>query len=192
MLFKRRHKRKFWLRLRHSVNPPGGMRRSLTYNAYRLARLQGGAYNIAAGVACGFSISFTPFLGFHLLGGWLLCLLTRGNAIAMVVGSVIGNPWTFPFIWIFIYYLGLFVLGQEAHEPSVALTMENLRNAPEVIFWPMTVGGVLTAIVAWPIAFFPSYKLVSAYKERRRKKIEAGKKRFRECLAQKFKKENAL
>ena len=45
------------------------------------------------------AISFTPFIGLHLIGGLLLSFVVRGNYIACAVGTLIGNPATFFFIW---------------------------------------------------------------------------------------------
>ena len=36
---------------------------------------------------------------FHILLAMLLALLIRGNLIASGIGTVVGNPWTFPLIW---------------------------------------------------------------------------------------------
>ena len=51
-------------------------------------------------------VSFSPFIGFHFLLAILFAYLLRGNLIAALIGTFVGNPFTFPFIWIFIYKVG--------------------------------------------------------------------------------------
>jgi len=56
--------------------------------------------SVAIGLAWGVAVSFTPLLGFHLIICYLGTISMRGNLIAATVGSVIGNPWTFPFFFL--------------------------------------------------------------------------------------------
>jgi hypothetical protein len=65
-------------------------------------------------VACGAAISFTPFVGLHVVLGALLALIVRGNLLAVVAGTLVGNPWTFPFIWVASYEVGQYLLGGHA------------------------------------------------------------------------------
>ena len=37
--------------------------------------------------------------------------VVRGNYLAAAIGTAVGNPWTFPFIWAGTYRLGSFMLG---------------------------------------------------------------------------------
>ncbi len=177
-IFKRRKKKVFAQKMREVFHPPLGYRRAFWYWLHRLGRLNASPRSIAAGTACGASISFTPFIGFHLIGGWLMCLISGGNPLAMVIGSVIGNPWTFPLIWIGIYKLGVFLLGIDmTAEGAVAhLTLDALKHSPGHIFWPMTVGGVLIALLVWPITFYLVRPVVKRYQEKRQRRIANGKK----------------
>ena len=58
---------------------------------------------VAIGLAWGMAVSFTPLLGLHLIICYLGTIIMRGNLIAATVGSVVGNPWTFP-IFFYVYY----------------------------------------------------------------------------------------
>ena len=46
----------------------------------------------------------------------LLSFLVRGNYLAAVVGTLVGNPWTFPLIWLASYQLGHLLLGSAPSE----------------------------------------------------------------------------
>ena len=170
-MFQRRHPLPVLNRARELVWPRRGWRRTTLYIAHRLGRLPGTPYRIAAGFACGAAISFTPFMGFHFVGAAVLSLLVRGNVVASAIGTAIGNPWTFPFIWIWIYNLGRWLLG-ESGESALPddLSMHYIFENFSSVFWPMTIGGLPTTLVAWFAFFWPVYLAVSEYQRRRRKR----------------------
>ncbi len=175
----RRHPLSIYRRVREFVWPSGGWRRASLYVAHRVRRLPGTPYRIAAGFACGAAISFTPFIGFHFVGAALLATLLRGSLLASAIGTVVGNPWTFPFIWAWIYGLGQWLLGGEVvSELPAALSLTYIFERPLDVLWPMTVGGVPTAIVAWFAVFWPVRGAVAEYQHARRLLVRR-KKRLR-------------
>jgi hypothetical protein len=164
MVLGRRKRKSQWQRLRDAVWPRSGVRRGAKYIAYRVVRLPGTAYSIAAGVAAGAAVSFTPFLGFHFILGGLLALVTGGNVLASVIGTAVGNPWSFPFIWSLIYTIGRWLLGMgEGEGVSAALTMSDIFRQPMDVLYPMTVGAIPAAITAWIVFFIPVYAGVRRY-----------------------------
>ena len=171
-MFKRRRPLPPIRRLWELVWPRGGWWRMVLYVVHRLGRLPGTPYRVAAGFACGAAVSFTPFMGFHFIGAALLALLIRGNVLASAIGTAIGNPWTFPFIWIWTYKLGHWLLGDSANYPlPEELSMHYIFDNFASVFWPMTLGGLPTAIVAWIGFFWPAYALVLQYQRRRRRRL---------------------
>ncbi|HSR72602.1 MAG TPA: DUF2062 domain-containing protein [Kiloniellales bacterium] len=178
-MFRRREPLPIHRRFYGLLWPRRGWRRATRYVAHRVGRIPGTPYRIAAGFACGAAISFTPFLGFHFLGAALLALLLRGNLLASAAGTVIGNPWTFPFIWVWTYGLGHWILGGEVvplspEQFSFTFIFDHFWN----VFWPMTVGGIPTGVVAWFAFFWPIRALVAEYQHARRFRIRgyAGKR----------------
>lgn len=149
--------------------PSAGWRRAATYLAHRVRRLPETPYRIAAGFACGAAISFTPFIGLHFVGAALLAVLLRANVVASAIGTVVGNPWTFPFIWAWIYSLGRWLTGEEIASdlPSV-LSLNYIFNRPLDVFLPMTIGGLLTAVVVWFAFFWPIHGAVVEYQRARK------------------------
>ena len=111
-MFKRREKLSWKKRLSGYLWPQGGWKRYGRFILLKLHRLGGTPRSIAAGFACGAAISFTPFVGFHMILAAATAFLLRGNIIASAVGTVVGNPWTFPFIWISVLYTGRLMLGE--------------------------------------------------------------------------------
>lgn len=135
--------------------------------------------SIAAGLACGVAISFTPFIGFHFLLAALLSWIIGGNLLASAIGTAAGNPWTFPFIWAWIYTAGHWILGTGGAEEGIAhLTLHYISHHVWDIFLPMLVGGVPTAIIVWFLTYYPVRRMIHAYHERRRNQRLAGRKRM--------------
>ena len=65
----------------------------------KLTSIKGTPEAIAKGFATGVAMSFTPFVGFHLLLCIFISKITKQNSIAGALGTIAGNPWTFPIIW---------------------------------------------------------------------------------------------
>ena len=133
-MFRRRFPLPFHHRLRDFLWPRAGFRRSVRYIAHRLGRIPGSPYSIACGFAVGAAISFTPLIGFHVLLSALVAWIMRANYLAMLIGTLVGNPWTFPLIWHWIYRNGIWMLGepQRAHPDAGVMR----------VLWDFVVGGV--------------------------------------------------
>jgi hypothetical protein len=171
-MFRRRHPIPLWRRLRGWLWPHIGWRRLGIYLVKRVTRLPGTPHSIAAGFACGTAISFTPFLGLHTLLSVLLSSLLRGNYLAAVAGTLVGNPWTFPVIWVMTYQLGHFLLGSAPseipplEEPELTSRWSELRG----LIWPMTVGGLPLGALAGLLVYFPAARMIAVYQEARRRR----------------------
>jgi uncharacterized protein (DUF2062 family) len=171
-MFKRRAQRSYLDRVRDFIWPQSGWRRALAYISHRVKRLPGTPQCIAAGVACGVAASFTPLIGLHFILAALLAWLTGGSIIASAIGTVAGNPWTFPFIWIGIYRLGSFILGWDVSEAlPEGLTLTYIFDNPAAVLVPMIVGAVPAALVAWTVAYWPVLRIVTKYQELRRHRM---------------------
>lgn len=181
-MFQSRQKSGFLEKVSAFFWPKSGWRRSTKYVAHRVARLPGTPYSIAAGFASGAAISFTPFVGGHFIGGAIWALLVRGNVLASAIGTAVGNPWTFPFIWIFIYRLGLWMGAGDGTvdenldfidffaklvDATAKLDFNFVLETAWPVFWPMLLGSIPTAIATWFIFFFPVRYFVHKYHMRR-------------------------
>ena len=68
-MFKRRKQMSRVDRVRSVVWPDRGFGRLISYLIQRVKRMPGSTLSIAVGAAWGISVSFTPFIGLHLLVG---------------------------------------------------------------------------------------------------------------------------
>jgi uncharacterized protein (DUF2062 family) len=182
MLFRRGNPLPWHRRFLGLVWPSAGFRRTARYAAHRLARLPGTPHRVAAGFASGAAISFTPLVGFHVLGGALTALLLRGNLLASAIGTAVGNPWTFPFIWAWTYAFGRWILGHTRGRETLpeGLSITHIFDNFWDVFLPMLVGGVPTAVLVWFLVYFPTRRLVAGYQAARRRRLEKrGRRRLR-------------
>lgn len=185
-MFKRREKPKLHHRARDFLWPRLGWKRSTEYIFHRIGRLPGTAHTIAAGFACGAAISFTPFVGLHFILGALCAWTMRANLMASIIGTAVGNPWTFPFIWTLIYNLGMWMgaggngpAASEQDFPTIFASCMDalLRFDPVYLFetawpvlWPMFVGGIPAFVIVW-FGFYLSLRpLVDKYQSNRRQR----------------------
>ncbi|HYM30156.1 MAG TPA: DUF2062 domain-containing protein [Candidatus Cybelea sp.] len=167
-MFRRRKPRGWRQRLREAIWPKAGWRRTARYYGHRLLRLNDTPYSIAAGLANGVAISFTPFLGFHVILACLLSWAVRGNILAAVLGTSFANPWTLPLISLWTYRLGRLIYAIEGERPLPAeFTLDFLRRHFWDIFAPMAVGGMLSASVVWLGVFFVARGAIHGRRQRR-------------------------
>jgi uncharacterized protein (DUF2062 family) len=140
-----------------------------TYVLKRLTRLSDTPHSIAAGAACGVAVSFTPFMGFHLISAFLLCFVVRGNYLAAAIGTLVGNPWTLPFLLLASYQVGHALLGGPV-APVESLQHWDLATffaKLEAVFWPMALGSLPLGLVAGLASYFALVRIVAAYQESR-------------------------
>ena len=123
--------------------------RFISYYKLKLARLPASPHAIAAGFACGSMVSFTPLLGLHFLLAIVFAYIIRGNYVAALLGTIVGNPITFPFIWGLIYKVGEFVTSNKQKELNHEINIDMIITQTYEIFLPMLLGGAILAIPIW-------------------------------------------
>lgn len=175
-MFRRRYKRHWLQKAREAFWPKAGWGRTVAYWGHRILRMEGTPHSVAAGLASGVAMSMTPFLGLHFLLSALLAWVIRGNVVAGLVGTFIGNPWTFPFIWLFTYRIGCFLLGIEpgAHPDFAEAGGSFFSNPFQAVMptlGPMMLGALPTAATAWCLVYFPVRRLVEIRRHHRRERL---------------------
>lgn len=117
LVFKRRDTRPLSQLAVEMVYPKGGWRRAAHYILHRLRRLPDSPERIARGFFAGVFISFTPLFGFHFIGAALIAWAYRGNIIAALLGTFVGNPLTTPFMATMSLETGYWLLGDDYRLP---------------------------------------------------------------------------
>jgi uncharacterized protein len=188
-MFRRRDKPSFIKRCCNFLWPRMGWSRTGNYWAHRVSRLPGSVYSIAGGFACGAAVSFTPFVGLHFILGGILAWLMRANIISSAIGTAIGNPWTFPFIWVWIYNLGVWMgfgakgqhdedvdfaaLFGHVQEAALKFDLNYLVETAWPIFGPMLMGSIPTAIATWFLFYYLVKYIINSYRQSRVERVQA-------------------
>lgn len=198
MVFKRRDKLTPQQWLAQALWPKRGWGRAVQYMKHRLHRLPDTPHKIARGVFAGVFTVFTPFFGLHFIIAALLAKLMRGNVIAALLATFVGNPLTYVPIGVISLKMGHFLLGTRFdphHERSfigkffdaaddfwrnfLALFTDRDSNWDAVIrflheiFFPYLVGGIIPGLIAGLAAYYITLPMITAYQARRRGKLKA-------------------
>lgn len=202
-MFKRRDKRSLLQILRHWVYPPGGWGRGLSYLSHRVRRLPDPPHRIARGLAAGIFVSFSPFFGLHLFLAALVAWAIRGNILASLLATLIGNPVTFPFLAAAALWTGEHLFAVETAVPlpkvlkafseaagEVADNLVSLITGGEAswshlsaffdgVFMPYLIGGTVSGMVAAVFVHYLSLPLLEAYQRRRAQALGRAKREAR-------------
>lgn len=206
MVFKRRKPLSLGRRVADWFYPRSGWRRALEYFGHRLKRLPDTPHKIALGFACGVFVSFSPLFGFHFVYAGLCALIVRGNVLAAFLGTLFGNPLTFPVIATLSLGIGRRFFGIDRDDPSFASLKDSFFGAFSglwqsvkslfgfgspawdklAVFWsevflPYWVGGIGPGLITATAFYFLSRPLIAAYQARRRSRlVERAKERMKQ------------
>ena len=194
-MFRSRHRVSLPDRLLGWFWPRGGLVRASRYLLRRLQRIPGTPHRLAAGFAFGASLSMTPFIGLHAVGAIVLAWVFGGSWVTALIGTAVGNPWTFPLIWILIYQAGaILVPGVADGDISVAAVTDELvtlasavtnlalawdfelalRDLRQLRLLPtMTVGSIPFVIAVWVVSYYLVRSSISQYQKLRRSRLRS-------------------
>lgn len=181
MLFRRRVPEGRWARFRNLLWPRRSFRRSYRYFVKRVIRLDAAPHAVAAGFAAGVFASFTPFIGFHFILAFAIAYVVAGNMAAAALGTAVGNPATFPFIWAATYEIGRLVTQRgpaEAPHPAAlesSLSPSNILAIWDPVVKPMLIGAVPLGLVAAILSFVLVRSAVKSFQAHRKRQISAGR-----------------
>ncbi len=164
------------------VWPSAGWHRMAQYLGHRVARISDSSSSIAAGLACGAAVSLTPLIGLHLALSMGIAWAIRANVVAAAIGTLIGNPWTFPLIWLATYKTGVVLLGGES---SVDITQflkdfnifVNPYQSLKPVLAPLLLGSIPYMTLVWIAVYFPVRKLVETRKQKRKTRMRKRQKK---------------
>jgi len=107
-------------------------------------------HQVALSFAVGTAISFSPFLGFHLLIALVVAFLFKLNKVEMILGTFVNNPWSFPFVYGGAYFLGAWMLGLDLPPFSLDLMVKPGFLIPLALgcTFFMAAGGALAYLAA--------------------------------------------
>ena len=167
--------------------------RTKKYISLSIKRIKGTPQALSLGLATGIAVSFTPFIGLHALLAIFISWIIGGSMAAALIGTLFGNPWTFPFIWYFTFEIGQFInygfLSYEEEfsfkvikkEVSTLLAIvkniiifanifeleENVAKLKLIPF--MVVGSIPLVFISWIFSYFSFLIIFKSYKKKVKK-----------------------
>jgi len=211
VVFKRRDRRPLWQALVDVLWPKGGWTRAATYVKHRLNRLPDSPHRIARGIMAGVFTVFTPFYGLHFFMAAGFALLLRGNVVAALLGTFVGNPLTYVPIGVISLQTGYAILGrptlaedelnrslgrkfvdagEDLWHNVVSIFSDKTADWTHLIlfyhevFFPYMIGGLLPGIVMALAAYYITLPIITAYQNRRRGLLRAKWAAMKEKKAQ--------
>ncbi len=198
MIFKRRDPKPTLRAMAEFLWPRGGWSRAFMYVKHRMRRLPDSPERIARGVWAGVFVTFTPLFGMHFIAAALLARLMKGNILAALMATFVGNPLTFVFIALASLKTGHLILGTGLEEGELRALSRKFADAgsdlwhnfiaafteaqmdwsglaifSREVFYPYLIGGIIPGIICSTIAYYLAVPLLHAYQKRRRGLIKA-------------------
>ncbi len=193
MPFGRKKKKKLIISLYNFIKIFFAFSRTKKYISLSIKRIKGTPQALSLGLATGIAISFTPFIGLHALLAIFISWVIGGSMAAALIGTLFGNPWTFPFIWYFTFEIGQFInygfLSYEEEfsfkvikkEVSTLLAIvkniiifanifeleENVAKLKLIPF--MVVGSIPVVFITWILSYFSFLIIFKSYRKKVKK-----------------------
>ena len=193
MPFGRKKKKKLIISIYNFIKFFFAFSRTKKYISLSIKRIKATPQALSLGLATGIAISFTPFIGLHALLAIFISWVIGGSMAAALIGTLFGNPWTFPFIWYFTFEIGQFInygfLSYEEEfsfkvikkEVSTLLAIikniiifanifeldENVAKLKLIPF--MVVGSIPLVFISWIFSYFSFLIIFKSYKKKVKK-----------------------
>ena len=134
-----------------------------------LIRQHNSAQEIALGVSLGVFIAILPVYGLHTIMVIIAGILVRrSNKIAILVGTNISIPPTFPFITWTGYDIGRLVLQNNYPPLSWIYFKQFSFQRIFEFYWPLFLGSVVLGIILAVIFYFVTFFLIKMWRRKRR------------------------
>ena len=193
MPFGRKKKKKLIISIYNFIKIFFAFSRTKKYISLSIKRIKGTPQALSLGLATGIAVSFTPFIGLHSLLAIFISWVVGGSMAAALIGTLFGNPWTFPFIWYLTFEIGQFInygfLSYEeefsfkiikkeiltllviikniivfANLPELEQNVEKLKLIPF-----MVVGSIPLVLITWILSYFSFLLILKSYQKKVKK-----------------------
>jgi uncharacterized protein (DUF2062 family) len=114
---------------------------------------------VAIGIAIGVWIGMSPFWGFHTIMALSISFLCHLNTPAVILGTMISNPWFAPFLIFLSVQIGCYILNTD----DIFLSLEEIRHLLSNPTWegiyrqillPYVLGSLLLGTLLALLAFW--------------------------------------
>ncbi len=126
-------------------------------------------HRTALAVAVGIGIAFSPTYGLHTISAVFCAWAFRLNAVALMTGAFVNNPWTLAPILAATFWTGFHIMGMPEGAPVQwsQLTLEGLYAQIQTYALPFFVGGTVLSLLGAVLAYPVAYRIVVHARARR-------------------------
>lgn len=144
-------------------------RRFFRYLYLKLIRANDSPHKAAMGMALGVALGIFPTFGAGTILAIVLASLFKWNKASALLGSMIMNPFTTPFVWSASAFLGSFLTGYDWGK-----VLEELKNGAifDVMSGPCRVyllGNTVLAILIAGVSYIIVFRIVTLSRKNRKR-----------------------
>jgi len=164
---------------------PARLRNRLRFIWRQVLKIRTTPHKVALGLAIGVFMACTPFLGVQTLLACAFAFMLRVSMPAAAIGTLVGNPLSWPANWSASYVFGALLLGLDPtyatdhlSETANSLGATLMAPSPETldaavnklspIVVPMVLGSVLVGLIAAIFSYYPTRRAVRVFQRHRK------------------------
>ena len=144
-------------------------------NFSKLIKISDTPHAISLGFSIGVFVSFTPLIGIHIIIALVISWMIRANYFSAIIGTFIGTPFTYPFIWFASIYVGNFfmpikdlnLLTLDVKQLYLFDFFDNMKS----LFPSFLIGAFLLGVLSSIFSYFFTKQIISFYRKKRQKKV---------------------
>jgi uncharacterized protein (DUF2062 family) len=144
------------------------MKKYLRDRLREILNLKEPSHKLAMAVALGVFISFSPWLGLHIVSCIALAWVMRLNKLVVVAtATIVSNPWSIVPMYGFCLWAGFKLTGSDAALPEIAWDSLKFRDLFTVIrpfLWPFVAGTLAVGTVAGIASYFLFHWMIKRYR----------------------------
>ena len=122
-----------------------------------IVKLNEPPHRLSLAFALGIFISFSPWLGLHIISAIFLAWLFRLNKVVVLTASFVNNPWTIVPMYAFCLWFGVKITRSGVRVPEIAWGSLAVRELYELLLpflWPYLAGTVVVGSIAAVLSYF--------------------------------------
>jgi uncharacterized protein (DUF2062 family) len=144
------------------------MKRYIRDRLHSVVKLDDPPHKLAFAFALGIFISFSPWIGFHIISCILFAWFFRVSKFVVLTTAFVNNPWTIVPMYAFCIWVGIKITGDDIAVPHIAwneLTMSTAYAVLKPYLWSFVTGTLIVGAVAGVISYFLFYWAVVHYRK---------------------------
>ncbi len=156
--------------------------RALKYHLLMITLKNDSANSIAHGLAIGIFIGFMPIIPLQAIAAIVVCGLTKTNKIAGVVGTnIFTSAFTAAPVFYLVHFIGKIFIDVDItytkfKELFTKFSITNIVEFGLEIYLAVIIGGLVMAIIFYPIVYFYTKKAVINFRLRREERRKKNRK----------------